>query len=142
IHDHNGGKGGGTITYNEGFVRSSNVASSKLLWENMDSDTYLEYLHAFDFNKKTGIDLTGKAVGTISYTYNKDKLTTTFRQSTTLTPIQQVKDENAITNDGEMLKLYVIKKVVYSSGEIVEEKSPEVVGKPISEETAHQVLNL
>src|SRR5690625_2265527 len=142
IHDHNGGKGWGTITYDEGFVRSSNVASSKLLWEKMDSDTYLEYLHAFDFDKKTGIDLPGEAVGTISYTYPRDKLSTTFGQGTTLTPIQQVKAATAITNDGEMLKPYVIKKVVDSSGEIVEEKSPEVVGKPISEETAHQVLNL
>jgi len=143
IRDHNGGEGWGTITYDEGFLRSSNVASSKLLWEKMDSDTYLDYLHAFDFDKKTGIDLPGEAVGTISYTYPRDKLSTTFGQGTTLTPIQQVKAATAIANEGEMLKPYVIKKIVDSnSGDIVEENSAEVVGKPISKETANQVLDL
>src|SRR5699024_4189262 len=143
IRDHNGGEGWGTITYDEGFLRSSNVASSKLLLEKMDSDTYLDYLHAFDFDKKTGIDLPGEAVGTISYTYPRDKLSTTFGQGTTLTPIQQVNAATAIANEGEMLKPYVIKKIVDSnSGDIVEENSAEVVGKPISKETANQVLDL
>src|SRR5699024_10818627 len=33
IRDHNGGKGWGTISYDEGFIRSSNVAAAKIAWE-------------------------------------------------------------------------------------------------------------
>src|SRR5699024_6625103 len=49
INDHNGGAGWGAITYNEGFRRSSNEAASKLVWEKMGADTFLEYLERFDF---------------------------------------------------------------------------------------------
>lgn len=143
VNDHNGGEGWGTISFDEGFIRSSNVAASKLLWEKMDTETYLEYLHDFGFDKKTDIDLPGEAMGTISYTYPRDKLSTSFGQGTTLTPIQQVKAATAITNGGEMLKPYIIKEIVDSnSGEVVKENTPEVVGNPISEDTANQMLDL
>src|SRR5699024_10961023 len=33
VNDHNGGEGWGTISYDEGFIRSSNVAAAKLLWK-------------------------------------------------------------------------------------------------------------
>lgn len=143
VNDHNGGKGWGTISYDEGFIRSSNVAAAKLLWEKMDSDTFLEYLHAFDFDKKTEIDLPGETEGRISYTYPRDKLSTTFGQGTTLTPIQQMKAATAITNNGKMLKPYVIKKIVDSNtGDVIKENQAEVVGEPISEKTSDQVLDL
>src|SRR5699024_46776 len=123
--------------------RSSNVAASKLLWEKMETDTYLDYLHAFDFDKKTEIDLPGESIGDISYTYPRDKLSTSFGQGTTLTPVQQVKAATAISNNGKMLQPYVIKKIVDSNtGDVVNEKNPKVVGEPISEDTSKQMLEL
>lgn len=143
VNDHNGGEGWGSITFDEGFQRSSNVAASRLLWDKMDADSYLDYLHAFDFDKKTEIDLPGESVGSISYNYPRDKLSTTFGQGTTLTPIQQVKAATAITNKGKMLKPYVIKKIVDSTtNEPIEENKPSIVGEPISEATSSQMLDL
>ena len=143
VNDHNGGEGWGTISFDEGFIRSSNVAAARLLWEKMDSETYLDYLKAFDFDEKTNIDLPGEAEGKISYTYPRDKLSTTFGQGTTLTPIQQVKAASAIANNGKMLQPHVIKKIVDSNtGDIIKENQPKVVGEPISEETSLQVLDL
>src|SRR5690625_1021880 len=143
VNDHNGGEGWGTISFDEGFIRSSNVAAARLLWEKMDSETYLDYLKAFDFDEKTNIDLPGEAEGKISYTYPRDKLSTTFGQGTTLTPIQQVKAASAIANKGEMLQPHVIKKIVDSNtGDVIKENQPKVVGEPISEETSLQVLDL
>src|SRR5690625_1039833 len=51
INDHNRGEGWGSISYNEGFQRSSNVAAAKLLWEKIGPDTFLEYLEAFDLDR-------------------------------------------------------------------------------------------
>jgi penicillin-binding protein 2B len=60
-----------------------------------------------------------------------------------MTPIQQMKAATAIANDGKMMQPYVIDKIVDSStGDIMEQKSPNVVGEPISEETSDQVLKL
>ncbi|WP_174613156.1 penicillin-binding protein [Virgibacillus ihumii] len=143
VHDHNGGKGWGKISYDEGFTRSSNVAAAKLVWEKIGTEKFLDYLNAFDFDEKTGIDLPHEKKGQILYNWPSEKLTTSFGQGTTVTPIQLMKAATAIANDGKMMKPYVISKVVDpSTHEVIKKKTPEVVGKPISKETADHVLNL
>ncbi|GGJ86742.1 penicillin-binding protein 2B [Lentibacillus kapialis] len=143
VRDHNGGEGWGSITYDEGFARSSNVAASKLVWEKLGTEKYLEYLKAFDFDEKTGIDLPGEEAGQLVYNYPRDKITTAFGQASTVTPIQQMKAASAIANGGEMIKPYVISKRVDSAtGKTIEEKSPEVTSKPISKETSNQMMDL
>lgn len=143
IGDHNQGRGWGVISFDEGFAKSSNVAAAKLVWEKLGTEQYLEYLHAFDFDKPTGIDLPGEVAGKILYNWPLEKITTAFGQGSTMTPIQQVKAASAIANEGKMLKPYVIEKIVDSStGEVIEEHSPTVVGEPIKKETAAQVIEL
>ena len=143
INDHNGGRGWGRISFDEGFRRSSNVAAAKLAWENLGSEKYLEYLKAFDFDKKTDIDLPSEAKGKILYNYPLEKITTSFGHGSTMTPIQQLKAATAIANDGKMMKPYVIKQIVDpTTNEIIEENEPLVVGEPISKQTADQVLDL
>ncbi|MGM8364226.1 penicillin-binding transpeptidase domain-containing protein [Virgibacillus sp. W0181] len=143
VSDHNGGRGWGTITFDEGLQRSSNVAASKLVWEKLGPEAYLDYLKAFDFDEKTGIDLPGEVAGQILYNYPREKISTAFGQGSTMTPIQQMKAATAIANGGKMLQPYVIKKIVDpQTNEIVEEKAPNVVGEPISEDTAGQMIDL
>lgn len=143
IRDVNNGRGWGTITYDEGFERSSNVAASKLVWEKIGTERFLEYLYEFDIDKPSGIDLPGEIPGEILYNWPREKLTTSFGQGSTVTPIQMVKSATAIANDGKMMKPYVVDKIVDStSNDVLEDKEPEVAGEPISAETAKQVREL
>ena len=143
INDHNGGKGWGSITYDEGFARSSNVATSKLVWEKLGTEKYLEYLEAFDFDKITNIDLPGEIKGQLLYNWPQEKISTGFGQGSTMTPIQQMKAATAITNGGEMLQPYIIEKIINpETNKVIQEGSRKVVGEPISAETADQVIEL
>jgi len=143
INDHNQGVGWGTISFDEGFRRSSNVAASRLVWEKMGTETYLEYLKKFDFDKKTEIDLPNEVEGQILYNWPSEKIRTSFGQGSTLTPIQQVKAATAIANNGKMVQPFVIKKIIDSDNEqIVYENEPKVVGEPISSETAEKMIEL
>lgn len=143
INDHNGGAGWGTITFDEGFRRSSNVAASKLVWEKMGTDTFLDYLKKFGFDEKTNIDLPNEVSGQLLYNWPSEKLRTSFGQGSTLTPIQQLKAATAIANEGKMLQPYVIKKIVDSdTGDVIEENEPKVVGEPISAKTSEQMIEL
>lgn len=143
IRDVNEGKGWGTISFDEGFERSSNVAASKLVWEKLGTEKFLEYLHAFDIDKPTDIDLPGEITGEILYNWPLEKLTTSFGQGSTVTPIQMMKAATAIANDGEMLKPYVINKIVDpATSEVIDENEPEITSEPISPETAEQVRGL
>lgn len=142
IHDYND-VGWGSISYDEGFIRSSNVATAKLVWEKLGTEKYLDYLKAFDFDKTTGIDLPGESAGKILYNWPQEKISTGFGQGSIFTPIQLLKASTAIANDGKMVQPFVIKKVVDSStNKVLEEKETEVVAEPISEETASKVLEL
>lgn len=133
----------GLITFKEGIQRSSNVAVSKLVWEKMGTETFLEYLKAFHFDQKTGIDLPREKKGTLLYNYPIEKLTTSFGQGSTVSPIQLVQAATALANNGNMMKPYVISKITDAeTGEIVEETKPEVAGNPVSEATANQVLDI
>lgn len=143
IHDHNGGEGWGEISYLEGIQRSSNVAAAKLVWEKMGPDTFLNYLKEFRFNQKTGIDLPGEQAGKILYDWPIEKITTSFGQGTTVTPIQQMMAATAIANDGEMMRPFVISEVRDAeSKQVITKKEPEVAGKPISAETAKKTRDI
>lgn len=142
IRDHND-VGWGTITFNEGVQRSSNVAFSILVKEKLGEDRFLQYLHRFHFDQKTGIDLPSEATGQIRYRYPIERITTGFGQGTSVTPIQQIQAATAIANDGKMMKPYVIEKVVDpDSGKVVLDHEPTVVGEPITAETARKVREI
>ncbi len=141
IRDHNT-YGWGTITYLEGFQRSSNTAMTNLL-DIMGWDTLDKYLDSFGFGQKTGIDLPGEASGVINSHYPLEKYTTTFGQGSTVTPIQLIQGLTSIANDGKMMQPYVIDKIVNSNtGEVVLDSEPTRKGQPITEETAKAMREL
>ncbi|HWI47000.1 MAG TPA: penicillin-binding transpeptidase domain-containing protein [Rummeliibacillus sp.] len=131
--------GWGRITYLEGIQRSSNVGMANLL-KKIGDDTFIQYMKKFGFGQKTGIDLPNEATGKILDEYPINRVTTTYGQGSTVTPIQLIQAETAIANDGKMMQPYVIDKVVDpNTGKIVKEHKPVVKGNPISAETAKQV---
>jgi penicillin-binding protein 2B len=141
IRDHNL-KGWGSITYLEGFQRSSNVAMAYLL-ERLGDTAFLEYLDKFGFGKKTGIDLPNEASGKIINKWPLDRLVSSFGQGSTVTPMQLIQAETAIANDGTMMKPYVIEKIVNPlTKEVMHDSKPEETGKPISADTAKKMREL
>ncbi|MFF5993217.1 penicillin-binding protein [Lysinibacillus sp. KU-BSD001] len=138
IRDHNS-VGWGNITYLKGFQHSSNTAMAHML-NIMGSETYLEYVNRFGFGQKTGINLPNEATGTILTKNPIDRVTTTYGQGSTVTPIQLIQAMTAIANDGKMMQPYVVDKIVDSNtGEVTYNQEPVVKGEPISAETAKQV---
>lgn len=138
IRDHNGGAGWGTITYLEGVQRSSNVAMANLL-EKMGPEVFKQYLDDFHFGKQTGIRLPNEAKGQILYNYPLEQVTTAFGQGTTVTALQLVQAATAITNDGNMMRPYIIDRIVDDkTNKAIVKNKPEKVGEPISKATAEQ----
>ncbi|MBU8582480.1 penicillin-binding protein [Bacillus paralicheniformis] len=143
IKDHNDGNGWGTITFNEGVERSSNVAFAILANDKLGTDRFNQYLRKFHFYDKTGIDLPGEANSKINFEYLRDKVSTAFGQSSAVTPIQQLQAATAIANNGKMMKPYVIDHVVDSDkNKTIYQNKPEKVGQPISAKTAKEVRDL
>ncbi|MGM0865418.1 MAG: peptidoglycan D,D-transpeptidase FtsI family protein [Bacillota bacterium] len=136
IKDWNRGKGWGTITYLEGLQRSSNVAFINLLGK-IGKEKYLTYLKSLGFGNKTGINFENEAKGILQYNNPIERATTIFGQGSTVTALQMIQAESAIANGGNMMKPYVVSKIVDSdSNRIVKEFQPEVIRCPITKEAA------
>ncbi|WP_368503985.1 penicillin-binding protein [Alkalihalophilus sp. As8PL] len=143
VSDHNGGRGWGTISFDEGMLRSSNVAFTKIALDQLGPEKLYEYLNRFGFDQPTGIDLPNEATSLIANQYKYDAAATAFGQGTAVTPIQQIQAATAIANGGEMMKPYVIDRIVDSeTSETIEQKEPQVVGNPISSDTSKQMLDI
>jgi penicillin-binding protein 2B len=142
IRDHKRG-GWGEITFNEGMQRSSNVAISIMVNDLLGTDRFYQYINQFGFTKKTGIDLASEVGGRVNYNYDFERIAFGFGQGSAVTPIQLVQAATAIANNGQMMKPYVVEKIVdIDKNKVVKETKPEVVGQPISEKTSKEVLDI
>ncbi|MRX70815.1 PASTA domain-containing protein [Bacillus lacus] len=142
IRDHNK-TGWGEITYNEGVQRSSNVAFANLVSQKIGYDRFFQYLHKFQLDQKTGIDLPGETDSSINYKREQDKVSSAFGQASAYTPIQLVQAATAIANGGNMMQPYIIDKIVdEEKNEVVQDNKPKVKSKPISEKTSKEVLDI
>jgi penicillin-binding protein 2B len=142
IGDHNNNRGWGEITFDEGVQHSSNVAFAIMAKEKIGFDRFYNYLQEFGFDKTTGIDLSNEKKGKILYNYPIEKVTTSFGQGSTGTPIQLVTAASSIANDGKMMKPYIIKKITDNNGKTIKENVPRVTNTPISEDTAKKTREL
>lgn len=134
--------GWGRISFLEGFQRSSNVSMAYLL-ERMGDRTFIEYLKGFGFGEKVGIDLPREASGILLDINPSERLTTSYGQGSTVTPIQMIQAATAIANDGKMMKPFVIDKIIDpNTDEVIENHKPEERESPISEATAKQVRDI
>lgn len=143
IKDHNLGAGWGSITFDEGVERSSNVAFAILGDQKLGPDRFRQYIHKFGLDEKTGIDLPNEGENTIVFDQQIQQVTTAFGQGSTVTPMQLVQAATAIANGGKMMKPYTIDRIVDPLTNKVElEHKPEEVGQPVTKETAEQVRQL
>lgn len=131
-------KGWGTISFDEGFARSSNVAATTLALR-LGVDRLSEYYNNLGFGKKTGIELSNEAIGDIEMVYQSELATASFGQGVSVTAIQMLQALSAMTNDGTVIKPYIVDKVVDQNGNITYQGERQVVKKVYSTNTVNKM---
>lgn len=134
--------GWGTITFDKGFIYSSNTAVVNIMNSYMNADVLKNYFLRLGFGSKTGIDVSMEASGKIGFKYETEIFNAAFGQGIMTTPIQHVKALTSIANNGILLKPYVVEKVVSSDGEVLLENSRTALGEVASVDTVSYVKNL
>lgn len=133
--------GWGTITYDKGFTYSSNVAAV-LLSKKIGKDKLLDYYKKLGFGEKTGIELAGEYDGKVKFNYESEVASASYGQGITTTPIQNIKALTVLSNDGIVLKPYIISKIVDNKGNIVEEGKRTEIERVVSSNTISKMLDL
>ncbi len=121
VRDWNYGQGWGTITFDEGLVRSSNTAIVTLLQDKVDFDDYTNRLKQLGFFQSTTIDGLSVAGGVAAYESTDspyDKVSIGFGQASTYSPIQILKAYSIFANDGRTVEPYFVDRIVKADGTV------------------------
>ena len=142
VVDFNGGVGWGQISYDTGFSYSSNTAAT-MLAQKLGRAKLREYYEKLGFGTPTGITLPGEMSGKIGFKYDIEVANAAFGQGILVTPIQMIQALTTVTNDGVMLKPYIVSKIVDSeTGEIIEEGKRTEVATVFSKETTDKMKSM
>ena len=132
------------MSVREGLVHSSNIIYGKLGYR-LGPKRLWSYFRAFGFGRKTGIDLPGEETGILPDWRKWDKSSWSrapIGQFVAVTPIQMAVAYGAVANGGRLMKPYVVDRIVSPEGEVIFRNEPEVVGTPITAETARRVREM
>ena len=142
IQDFNGGVGWGTITYDEGFAYSSNVAATRLALK-IGRDKLHDFYDNLGFGSKTNITLPGEVKGSANFIYRTELATAAFGQGITTTPIQNLQALSILTNNGMEIQPYIVEKIVDSNtGEVTYQHQRKELGQKVTKENAEKMRAL
>ena len=133
--------GWGRITFDQGFIYSSNTAVVNIMDKYLQATDLKSYLKKLGFGQKTNIGLYNETSGKIEFKYETEVFNAAFGQGITTTPIQHIQALTSIANNGELLRPYVIKKIVNGDNSVTENKRTSL-GKVASEQTIEYMKNL
>ena len=133
------------MTMDEGFFRSTNTSIIDLFRGSITHTQFLDYLIAFGFGETTGFPSYNEHAGSlpnldVSLVYG---YTAGYGQGVYVTPLQQVQAMTAFLNEGEMLRPQLIAEIYDPNTTTITHRfEREVVGNPITAETANQMREL
>ena len=134
----------GKETLKEAVGNSCNPALAKVALD-MGGKTFYNYIDLFGFNDQTGVDLPGEGYSIVkdpNTMTDVDLATTGYGQGIAVTPLQLLCAVNSLGNDGILMKPKIVKKIVDSEGNTVEEMEDVVVRQVISKETADEMRDI
>lgn len=130
--------GGGVMTVQQAFEKSSNVGISKVIYKAYASNpqAFVDRLHSFSVNKRLGLEIKGEGrpqiLGTKDGLWSNSSLPwMSIGYEVALTPLQILTFYNAVANDGVMVKPHFVKEI-RKAGQPVTTFEPQVINQRIA----------
>lgn len=123
--------GWGTITFNQGFMASSNTAATRLA-QKLGRQKLYEFYNKLGFGTPTGITLPNEQNGVINFKYNTEIASASFGQGISVTAIQMIRALTAIANDGTTLEPYIVSKIVDKNTEKITYEGKRTVANKVA----------
>lgn len=143
--------GHGSQTLQQVIQHSCNMGTIALA-QGVGMEKFYEYIEAYGLFDKTGIDVLGEGQSTwwskddwnkmIQQGSEASLAAASFGQTFNITPIQLITAVSAAVNGGNLMKPYVVDKIVGGDGVVSMSNEPTVVRQVISEETSSEVRTI
>lgn len=132
------------MSVRDALVHSSNIVFGKLGFD-LGPKCLWTYMTAFGLGRRSGIELPGEEAGIVPFWKSWDKVKWSrapIGQGVAVTAIQLAAAYAAIGNDGELLRPYIIEKIVQPDGEVIYSHHKEVLGHPVTPSVAQRVREM
>ncbi|MDD3285112.1 MAG: penicillin-binding protein 2 [Patescibacteria group bacterium] len=108
------------------------------------AETFSDYVKNFGFGEKSGVELGSESAGNIDNLLKNnireiDAATASFGQGIAVTPLQMLMSYQALANQGELMKPYIVQEIRHSNGQ-VDEFKPHSLRQVVSGQTANTIL--
>ena len=143
IHCHKT-KGHGTLTFAQGIQQSCNPWLMRI-GEALGRNTFYNYLKAFGYLEKTGIDLPGEGGGVFQ---PQDKFSDldlaiySFGQNFNVTLIQQITAVSAVANGGYLVTPHFVSSITDANGNVIESFDNNIRRQVVSENVCQTVAKI
>jgi cell division protein FtsI (penicillin-binding protein 3) len=134
----------GRLSVGEVLKYSSNIGAAKI-GTRLGPERLYGYLRRFGFGAKSSIDLPGEAGGYLrnkNNWYGVDLATISFGQGVSISSLQLAAAISAIANGGNLMKPYIVDKVVDDNGNTLKQFTPVSRQRVVSAETARTVATM
>lgn len=124
-----------------GVLENSINTGMVFVEQKLGKNAFLRYSQKFGLFKKTGVDLAGEVYSsneTLKKGYPRDFAVASFGQGIQITSMQLLQAISAIANEGNMMKPYVVEKII-SQNNKEEIKTPVLEKQVISADTAQKI---
>lgn len=118
LHDHHPC---GLLTFEQVIIKSSNIGMAKL-GKRLGNEKMFDYVRAFGFGEKTGVNLTGEDAGIVRPMHRWNSFSTTslpMGQEIGVTALQMARAFCVFANGGKLVQPHVIRAVLAADGTVV-----------------------
>ncbi len=137
--------GHGHQSFQEALDNSCNCAFMAISSQ-IGSPSFYNYMTAFGFREKTGIDLNGESSSILhDRTVIENPITlavASFGQTFKVTPIQMITAISAAVNGGNLLEPHLVKEIRDTEGNVIKSVGTTVKRQVISEETSETIAKM
>ena len=141
IHDHEKYE---YLTVAQVIQKSSNIGTAKIAMR-LGEEKFYQYIRAFGFGEKTGIDLVGESPGLVREPgrwSGRSLATIAFGQEVAVTPIQLITAYAAIANGGWLVRPHIVSGVREPNGVELKRFPSEVRSRVLNPETVQQMVKI
>jgi len=134
----------GRLTVTDVLKYSSNIGAAKIGFK-LGDERLFRYLKSFGFGERTGIDLPGESSGNLRDQrrwYGVDLANISFGQGVSASAIQLASAISAVANGGNLMKPYLVERILDDTGQEVQKFDPQTLHRVISPETARQMTTM
>ncbi len=135
----------GWLSISQILAVSSNICAAKI-GMTTGSDKLYESLQRFGFGQPTGLPVPGEASGTLRPRgrpwVQVETASAAFGQGISVSNLQLAMAAAALANGGELMEPLLVKRVLTSTGEVVQEAAPRVRRRVVSRQIAAAITEM